>query len=517
MRNLRRSARFMMTVAAAALLSACSSSLERFSVANAGSYDNPSDADPVYTAAIRKPKRAAKAVKTYSEPVEEQLVEEPIVSKPLAGNSLAKQKLAFDYSDSYKKKPAYKQKPSLKLDDQPIEREPEFADNGAEDTFAPAQAKQKIKTASAKPAIVPKSGRIRVESGMTLYSIARSNGVTVEELASANGLKKPYWVSAGTVLLLPGVAAPTMPRSTLQSQRKQMEEEQGTSLASEESQDSFVSKKSTFKTASNLHSVEGGDTLYSLGRKYGISPFIIADANGLSRDASLVLGQKVKIPAGGTAAAAKPKLATKQVAKIETTAEPEAEVVVDEEPKIFAKSKKKLTLEPDVAENAEAETAVGEEPVVAEQAAPKQLKLKETAKVETPAAEQLAMRWPARGKVISEYGPKTNGMKNEGINIAVPEGTSIRAAESGVVAYAGNELKGYGNLILVRHAGGYVTAYAHAKELIVKRGDKVKRGDVIAKAGQTGAVSSPQLHFEVRKGATALDPQKFLGSSTAMN
>ena len=127
------------------------------------------------------------------------------------------------------------------------------------------------------------------------------------------------------------------------------------------------------------------------------------------------------------------------------------------------------------------------------------------------------MRWPVRGKVISGFGPKANGLKNEGINIAVPEGTSIRAADSGVVAYAGNELKGYGNLVLIRHDNGYVTAYAHAKELFVKRGDTVKRGDVIAKAGQTGSVSSPQLHFEVRKGPTALDPMKFLASSTAAN
>ena len=127
------------------------------------------------------------------------------------------------------------------------------------------------------------------------------------------------------------------------------------------------------------------------------------------------------------------------------------------------------------------------------------------------------MRWPVRGKVISGFGPKTNGLKNEGINIAVPEGTSVRAADGGVVAYAGNELKGYGNLVLIRHDNGYVTAYAHAKELFVKRGDTVKRGDVIAKAGQTGSVSSPQLHFEVRKGATALDPMKFLSSATASN
>jgi murein DD-endopeptidase MepM/ murein hydrolase activator NlpD len=92
----------------------------------------------------------------------------------------------------------------------------------------------------------------------------------------------------------------------------------------------------------------------------------------------------------------------------------------------------------------------------------------------------------------------------------VPEGTPIKAAEDGVVAYAGNELKGYGNLVLIRHAGGYVSAYANASDLMVKRGDRVKRGQVIAHAGQTGNVTSPQLHFEIRKGSTPVNPTKFL-------
>jgi hypothetical protein len=92
----------------------------------------------------------------------------------------------------------------------------------------------------------------------------------------------------------------------------------------------------------------------------------------------------------------------------------------------------------------------------------------------------------------------------------VPEGTPIRAAEDGVVAYAGNELKTYGNLVLVRHANGYVTAYAHASEILVKRDDPVKRGQIIAKVGQTGSVTTPQLHFEIRKGSTPVDPAPFL-------
>jgi murein DD-endopeptidase MepM/ murein hydrolase activator NlpD len=122
-------------------------------------------------------------------------------------------------------------------------------------------------------------------------------------------------------------------------------------------------------------------------------------------------------------------------------------------------------------------------------------------------------RWPVRGKVITSYGAKTNGKSNDGINLAVPEGTPVKAAEDGVVAYSGNELKGYGNLVLVRHSNGYVTAYAHASELLVKRGDTIKRGQVIAKSGQSGEVGSPQLHFEIRKGSNPVDPLQFLNGA----
>jgi murein DD-endopeptidase MepM/ murein hydrolase activator NlpD len=122
-------------------------------------------------------------------------------------------------------------------------------------------------------------------------------------------------------------------------------------------------------------------------------------------------------------------------------------------------------------------------------------------------------RWPVRGRVVTGYGAKTNGKSNDGINVAVPEGTPIKAAEDGVVAYSGNELKGYGNLVLVRHSNGYVTAYAHASELMVKRGETIKRGQVIGKSGQSGEVTSPQLHFEIRKGSSPVDPLQFLNGA----
>ena len=123
-----------------------------------------------------------------------------------------------------------------------------------------------------------------------------------------------------------------------------------------------------------------------------------------------------------------------------------------------------------------------------------------------PESDKPEFRWPARGRIIQGF----KAGANEGINIALPEGTSVKAAEAGVVAYAGNELKGYGNLVLIRHPNGFVSAYANNGEISVKRGETVKRGQAIAKSGQTGNVSSPQLHFELRKGSTPVDPTEFL-------
>ncbi|QFT32275.1 Murein hydrolase activator NlpD precursor [Labrenzia sp. THAF82] len=119
-------------------------------------------------------------------------------------------------------------------------------------------------------------------------------------------------------------------------------------------------------------------------------------------------------------------------------------------------------------------------------------------------------RWPVRGRIISDFGSKPGGGKNEGVNLAVPEGTPVKAADGGTVIYSGNELKGYGNLVLVRHDEGWVSAYAHNSELKVKRGDTVRRGDVVGLAGKTGSVNQPQVHFELRKGNKPVDPLNHL-------
>jgi murein DD-endopeptidase MepM/ murein hydrolase activator NlpD len=119
-------------------------------------------------------------------------------------------------------------------------------------------------------------------------------------------------------------------------------------------------------------------------------------------------------------------------------------------------------------------------------------------------------RWPVKGRVIGNFGARPDATHSDGIKISAPVGAEVAAAESGVVAYAGSELKGYGNLILIRHENNWVTAYAHNEELLVARGDKVRRGQTIAKSGKTGNVEQPQLHFELRQGAKPVDPLPYL-------
>ena len=128
-----------------------------------------------------------------------------------------------------------------------------------------------------------------------------------------------------------------------------------------------------------------------------------------------------------------------------------------------------------------------------------------------------AFAWPVSGRVISDFGTTANGGRNDGINIAASLGTPIHASAPGTVSYAGDELKNYGNLLLLKHSGGYTTAYAHAERMVVQRGDSVTRGQVIGYVGQTGDVASPQLHFEIRAATTPVNPRAYLSANTAAN
>ena len=131
-----------------------------------------------------------------------------------------------------------------------------------------------------------------------------------------------------------------------------------------------------------------------------------------------------------------------------------------------------------------------------------------------PARSGANFRRPANGLIVSRFGEQSNGQRNDGINISVPRGTPVKAAENGVVVYAGDELTGLGKLVLVRHADGWVSAYAHNDEIKVSRCDTVERGQMIARAGVSGSVSKPQLHFELRKNARPVDPEQHLAGTS---
>ena len=227
-----------------------------------------------------------------------------------------------------------------------------------------------------------------------------------------------------------------------------------------------------------VHVVKAGQNLRTIAHIYHKPVTVISKANNLAVNAKLKAGARITIPDIKEASQA-------TQGRVEASAAPPTGKVA-------------------MADSSQTARVVEPTPAMSSQ---------EAVKTAEPAGSLPGFRWPVRGRVIAAFGPKPNGVQNDGINLAVPEGTPIKAADDGVVAYAGSELKGYGNLVLVRHPNGFVTAYAHASDILVKRGETVKRGQVIAHAGQTGSVTSPQLHFEIRKGATPVDPSQYLSGA----
>ena len=225
--------------------------------------------------------------------------------------------------------------------------------------------------------------------------------------------------------------------------------------------------------APSVHIVQKGDTIYSISRRYNVDMSVLTRTNNLYAPYSIYLGQILKLPGS---------------------------VVEPTEHWISLKKQPTQTAVRNTAKSAPKQTKTGR-------------KSTRKAAVRLPPPPDRAkakFAWPVNGTVMNKFGSAGGGRHNDGINIKVAEGTFVRAAENGVVAYAGNELKGFGNLLLVKHADGWITAYAHNKEFLVKRGDTVKRGQPMAKAGKTGNAKEPQLHFEIRRGTKAVDPMTYL-------
>jgi murein DD-endopeptidase MepM/ murein hydrolase activator NlpD len=311
---------------------------------------------------------------------------------------------------------------------------------------------------------------IIVGTSDTLEILSRRYNVPPAAIMQANGYKGPRALSPGQQLIIPHQAATAAVPG----------------LAAPASKPVAVAI-----TAPSVHVVNHGDTLLSIARRNHVSVAVLAKANGLEPSSKLRLGMKLTVPGAKTAAVA--------------PAAPPAAVAV---------AQPAAALMPPATKIAAATSDTQQKARLAQAApTPDEPSVVSPVKAAEATGALPTFRWPVRGKVITAYGAKANGKANDGINLAVPEGTPVKAADDGVVAYSGNELKGYGNLVLVRHSNGYVTAYAHASELLVKRGDTIKRGQVIAKSGQSGEVASPQLHFEIRKGSSPVDPLQFLNGA----
>jgi murein DD-endopeptidase MepM/ murein hydrolase activator NlpD len=316
---------------------------------------------------------------------------------------------------------------------------------------------------------------IIVGTSDTLETLSRRYNVSSAAILQANGYKGPRALQPGQQLIIPHQTATAAAPAPAPTPPK------------------VVVAAAPVSAPPSVHIVNRGDTLMSIAHRNHVPLAELARANSLDANSKLKLGQKINVP-GAKSAAAPVAAPPAQVAATQpgAVAAPATRMAaVTTEP---AKEKARLA---QATTTPEAAAAVTETPVKTAEA---------TGALPT-------FRWPVRGRVVTGYGAKTNGKSNDGINVAVPEGTPVKAAEDGVVAYSGNELKGYGNLILVRHSNGYVTAYAHASELMVKRGETIKRGQIIAKSGQSGEVGSPQLHFEIRKGSSPVDPLQFLNGA----
>lgn len=233
--------------------------------------------------------------------------------------------------------------------------------------------------------------------------------------------------------------------------------------------------------AEGEHLVKKGETLFSIARLYDVDAFTLASANGMRPPYGVNEGQRLRVPRQGPAAAtAKPP------------EPPPSRPVTDAAPVAAP-----VAAPSGAAGGDPVETAAAPAPPAPAPKAP-------------PPKAGGGFVWPVNGKVISAFGGKEQGLRNDGINIAAQRGTPVRAAGDGTVTYAGNELKGMGNMILLKHEGGWSTVYAHAEEVLVAKGDQVRRGQTIARVGSSGDVSRPQLHFQLRRGRDAVDPRRYL-------
>lgn len=262
-------------------------------------------------------------------------------------------------------------------------------------------------------------------------------------------------------------------------------------------------KKPVFEKSnkSQTITVAVGETLYSLARKYQISVRDLIAQNNLTPPYVIKPGDQIAIPSAVYHEVA----AGETLYSISRLYEMKVDQLVEMN-----------NLKEPYSVHVGQKIRISKNIAIAAQAAPKPIENKSENAAEKPNFVERTLdklnhfSWPVRGKVVSKFGPKSGGLYNDGIKIKVAEGTEVKAAEDGVVAYVGNELKGYGNLVIIKHGNGWISAYAHLKNWNVKRGEKIEKGQKIGAVGATGNVDSPQLYFGLRKGRDAVNPENYL-------
>jgi murein DD-endopeptidase MepM/ murein hydrolase activator NlpD len=322
--------------------------------------------------------------------------------------------------------------------------------------IVPLPADAKGRSAARK---AQKSGvvTIVVKRGDTLYRIARRHKITRRQIVRINGLKRPYRLRIGQRLRLRGASASR--------------------------------SRSSHAARSSHYVVRRGDSVARIAKRHRITRRSLIRANGLKRPYRLKVGQKLSLP-GHSAS-------SRRAAKRRRPSLDRARPVIR---RSNARSTKGLEVRRQVAGAVRRGSGV----------ATRRAKIGKP-----PAMSGRGFAWPLRGRIVGRFGSYPGGLRNDGVNIAARAGSLVRAAENGVVAYAGSGVEGFGELLLIKHSGGWITAYAHNERFLVRRGRRVRRGQPIAKVGSTGAVIRPQLHFEIRKRKRPIDPLSKLPSRVA--
>ncbi len=306
---------------------------------------------------------------------------------------------------------------------------------------------------------------VTVAPGDTVFAIARRTGVAPRDIIAANDLRPPYNLAIGQRLVMP---------SSVRARSFSVSQPASAGAASSLDVPSAPVASRQVIARDRLYTVRAGDTLFGIAGAHGIAVDAIMRANRIGSVRDLEIGRQLLLP-GVPTDAARPRVAAIRTPAPQQTKNAPARKTAP--PK--AKSIEGLTRE--------ASYTVPSKPSPTEM-----------------------FDWPVKGSVIAAFGTGGIGRRNDGINIAAPAGATVRAATDGEVVYRGAELDGYGNLLLIKHNGGYVTAYAHNDVMLVRKGQRVKKGQIIAKVGSTGAVNEPQLHFEIRHNLKSIDPMGYL-------